>query len=179
MRFTGDGRWRWTRSRPTGRCPLDRLRWPRWQFADEGLLMKTIELLAIFHGPNPRATQPVLVVQLDLPRGGRAGWASAVASMSAWSLDWCAVRVADTTVPVALHIVRLPADWMLGALNHSRRYLHAAGARAPSKPSAKAIRTSSSVRLAGIQIAAKCPLLRDRCSCIPCPSVSLPTSCSD
>lgn len=84
--------------------------------------MITLALRAVWHGPNPLADAPVLVVARQADRADLDRLCAAIPVLQAWSARWYAPPAAAPSIDAFL------ADWALQALNFARGWLHAAGA---------------------------------------------------
>ncbi len=89
--------------------------------------MISLRLQSIFHGPNPYAADPVLVVEMTLEDGVLERACAATTALQAQTSDWYRPAAAAVGVPAAQQIGAFLVDWSLQALTFVRGHLHANG----------------------------------------------------
>lgn len=89
--------------------------------------MISLHLQSIFHGPNPYAVDPVLVVEMTIEDGCLKDACAAVTALQTQTSDWYRPAAAPAGLPAAQKIGAFLADWSLQALTFVRGHLYAHG----------------------------------------------------
>lgn len=97
-----------------------------------------IDPVAVFHGPNLHAAEPVVVLDIRLGEHDSQRLLAALSELQHLSGGWYRPLAPDAALPLVQQLGRFMADWSLQALNFVRGCLHSAGCtEGPTETSAR------------------------------------------